>query len=219
MPEPGTLFENLVPGTATAGVAVARTENGIGLAGVAGGNGQPGSGVRYMPVAHFTVLASGQDLLFASSVARGIDYASRTGADVITMSFGSSAALATDGTTFVVGDYAEDEPFRSAGAAYIGTSRFVTSEPSTEGSAAALSPPWPNPTAGPVRLMLDVPTPQRVEVAVYDVLGRRLAVLYDAVLPAAAHDLALGHALAPGVYVVRARGETFTAAQRLTVTR
>ncbi len=133
--------------------------------------------------------------------------------------FGASAALAADGSTFVVGDYGEDEPFRSAGAAYIATSQPVDAEPSVEDISAALSPPWPNPTAGAARVTLLVPTPQRVEVAVYDRLGRRLAVLHDAPLPAAAHELSLARSLSPGVYVVRARGETFTATQRLTIVR
>ena len=85
--DPG-IVENTSHGTASAGVALARSDNGQGLAGVAGGGGPAGGGVSYMPVAHFIATSTAELSVFATSVARGIDYASRTGADVITMSFG-----------------------------------------------------------------------------------------------------------------------------------
>src|SRR5690606_13761767 len=62
---------------------------------------------------------------------------------------------------------------------------------------------------------------QAVEVAAYDVTGRRVAVLLARAV-AAGEAVALGldaSALPAGVYVVRARGEDFTAARRVTVVR
>ncbi|WP_420454765.1 T9SS type A sorting domain-containing protein [Rubrivirga sp.] len=82
---------------------------------------------------------------------------------------------------------------------------------------------YPNPTAGPATVAVAVAEPSRVEVAVYDVLGRRVAGAVRALDPGA-HAVPLGTGrLAPGVYVVRvtAEGPTGPAAEtrRLTVTR
>jgi hypothetical protein len=56
---------------------------------------------------------------------------------------------------------------------------------------------------------------------VYDVLGRRVAVLHDGPLAAERTErLALSaQGLASGVYLVRVAGEAFTATRRLTVVR
>ena len=88
-------------------------------------------------------------------------------------------------------------------------------------SEAALSVVGPNPFAGSTALALAVPSAQHVRVAVYDALGREVAVLHDgAVAAGEARRLTLdGSALAAGVYVVRSVGETFTEARTVTVTR
>ena len=79
----------------------------------------------------------------------------------------------------------------------------------------------PNPTATAARLALTVARAQDVEVAVYDVLGRRVQALF-------AGPMAEGEArtfrvdaaaLAPGAYVVRAQGEHFAETTRFTVAR
>ena len=60
-----------------------------------------------------------------------------------------------------------------------------------------------------------------VRAAVYDALGREVAVLHDGPL-AAGTSVALSvetSALAPGVYIVRAQGESTSLTQRLTVAR
>ena len=75
---------------------------------------------------------------------------------------------------------------------------------------------WPNPTAG--TLTVRVPAAAS-EVAVFDALGRRVAVLHDG---DAAETQALpfdGSALAPGVYVVRVRAGDAVAATAFTVAR
>jgi hypothetical protein len=79
----------------------------------------------------------------------------------------------------------------------------------------------PNPLSGaPGRVRYDVQATGPVQVAVYDVLGREVAVLAEGVAAAGLHEAALDtSALAPGVYVLRltAAGETLT--QTVTVTR
>ncbi|MEM6785672.1 MAG: M43 family zinc metalloprotease [Bacteroidota bacterium] len=81
---------------------------------------------------------------------------------------------------------------------------------------------YPNPfsegASVPVRLAEEV----HLRVAVYDVLGRQIALVHDGVLAAGDHLLALdGARLASGVYVVRARvgGGATIHTQRVTVLR
>ncbi len=83
---------------------------------------------------------------------------------------------------------------------------------------AALSAAHPNPFRGTATVTLSLPSPQRVEVALFDVLGRRVAVLHEGPLAAGSHALTLdGAGLPSGVYVVRAEGGGFTVARRVTM--
>ena len=85
---------------------------------------------------------------------------------------------------------------------------------------AALSAAHPNPFRSTATLTLSLPSAQEVEVALFDVLGRRVMVLHEGPLAAGSHALMLdGSGLPSGVYVVRASGEGFTAARRVTVVR
>ena len=82
---------------------------------------------------------------------------------------------------------------------------------------------YPNPVAAGQRATIDVTAraAQAVTVALYDVLGRRVAVLFDGEVGASATErLRLPmRALASGVYVVRVAGERFTGTRRITVVR
>ncbi len=54
----------------------------------------------------------------------------------------------------------------------------------------------------------------------FDLLGRRVAVLHDGPLTAAEHTFAFHASTLPaGVYVVRATGEGFAETRRVTLTR
>src|SRR5690606_38635003 len=80
-------------------------------------------------------------------------------------------------------------------------------------AAFALHAAYPNPSAGRATLRYDLPSAAHVRLAVYDVLGREVAVLVDAESEAGRHRVAFdGGALAAGVYVVRmtAGAEAFT---------
>ncbi len=68
----------------------------------------------------------------------------------------------------------------------------------------SLGPASPNPFRGSTRLTLTLDAPQRLNVAVFDALGRRVALLHDGPLAAGAYPLAFeAQALPPGLYVVR----------------
>ncbi len=87
-------FLQLVHGTAVAGIALARIDNdGEGLAGIAGGDDQAGSGSRYMPLALFLKndTDAGTQIASSTSVARALRYAAENGATVASMSFGYRA--------------------------------------------------------------------------------------------------------------------------------
>jgi hypothetical protein len=90
------------------------------------------------------------------------------------------------------------------------------------GSAAgfSLSDPMPNPLgrSGSARLTLSVDREQDVNVSVFDVRGRRIAVLHQGRLTAAAHPLTFdARGLPSGTYFVRAVGDGQTVSRRVTV--
>src|SRR5690606_13785844 len=90
-------------------------------------------------------------------------------------------------------------------------------EPLAEGPVALL-PVYPNPSSGSAVVPFEVAVPSAVRVAVYDVLGREVAVLADGPHAAGRYEVAFdGAGLAAGVYVVRATGAA--AGGRRTLTR
>ena len=92
--------------------------------------------------------------------------------------------------------------------------------PADAPAALALGAPFPNPSAGGVAVPFGVPAAGPVRVAVYDVLGREVAVLHDGPAEAGWHraEVAAGR-LAPGTYVVRVAGGAEARSVRLTVVR
>lgn len=135
-----------------------------------------------------------------------------------------AVAATVEGTLYVIGG--RDEEGTPVATTYA-ISGFGTpgEEDPTGAPTLALGPPSPNPSAGPVRLALDVAGMEPVAVEVLDALGRRVAVVYDGPLGPGRHALTWsGHAddgrpFAPGVYVVRARQGGAHAARRVTVVR
>ena len=105
---------------------------------------------------------------------------------------------------------------------------IVTGQTSTanEGDAAVvgthrLSEAYPNPATAETRFDLTVGRAQRVTAELYNVLGQRVAVLFEGDL--AAESLRTirfgGDGLPGGLYVVRVAGETFAEAFRVTLVR
>lgn len=86
------------------------------------------------------------------------------------------------------------------------------------GTAYRVGDVYPNPTRGRATLELTVREAQHVTVTAYDVLGRRVATLYDGALPAHRTERLVlrGEALPSGLYLVHVAGERFTATRRLT---
>ena len=79
---------------------------------------------------------------------------------------------------------------------------------------------YPNPSAGRGTVTVTVPASAHLQVAVFDVLGRRVAVLADGPAEAGAHGFAFDGARLPaGVYLVRAEAGGTMLTRRLTVVR
>ena len=98
---------------------------------------------------------------------------------------------------------------------------FVAAEAPAGGlEALALGAPAPNPVRGATTLTVDVPTAGRVRMDLFDVLGRRVAVLADGEMPAGRHEVRIeARSLAPGVYVVRLTAGGRAVSRRVTVVR
>jgi murein DD-endopeptidase MepM/ murein hydrolase activator NlpD len=85
---------------------------------------------------------------------------------------------------------------------------------------AALRKPAPNPARGQVTLEYALPEEREVTVAVYDVLGRRVATLADGRKKAGTHRAILEASQLPsGTYFARMQAEDFQKTRRLVVVR
>ena len=84
---------------------------------------------------------------------------------------------------------------------------------------AHLSAAYPNPFNPQTQFTLEVKEAQQVRLAVFDALGRRVALLHDGMLEAGtAHPFRFEAAALPsGMYLIRAQGEVFSQTRRVTL--
>ncbi len=96
----------------------------------------------------------------------------------------------------------------------------VTATVAIEG-AYRFTKPAPHPVQSTSRFSLTVREAQRVRIELYDLLGRRVATLFDGALEAnRKEDLQFAAGRLPsGIYFLRAVGERFAATERVTVVR
>ena len=109
-----------------------------------------------------------------------------------------------------------------AGRAYVfsGTLSTSTADTPAEAQVFALRLAGPNPARETVQLTASLPEAQAARVDVFDVLGRRVAVLHDGPLAAGAQTLALdASGLSPGLYVARMTAGNASGSVRFTVVR
>ncbi|MEM1043740.1 MAG: T9SS type A sorting domain-containing protein, partial [Bacteroidota bacterium] len=97
----------------------------------------------------------------------------------------------------------------------------VANEPGTTPGGVALSSAYPNPFASRTQFALTLDQAESVRVEVFDVLGRRVALLHDGLLGAqTAHTFGIdGRAWGSGMYLYRATGETFSETRRVVLTK
>ena len=108
-----------------------------------------------------------------------------------------------------------------SGTALIWTEAIVpVANPVVERDAVLPRPAAPNPSRDRARVPYALPEAGRVHLAVFDALGRRVAVLVDGPQSAGRHTAALPtDRLAPGLYHVRLVADETVHATRLTVVR
>jgi hypothetical protein len=130
---------------------------------------------------------------------------------------------ATGDATNIVGVLGEADP---GGLNQMGAGSSVTmlagvaNEDNATAGSFELTSVYPNPlrSNGSVALRLD--RAEQVRVAVYDVLGREVALLHDGVLSADRHAFAVeAEGMPSGVYFVSAKGETFSETRKFVVTQ
>ncbi|MCH7638087.1 MAG: choice-of-anchor B family protein [Bacteroidetes bacterium] len=99
----------------------------------------------------------------------------------------------------------------------IGTSNEIVEAPGEDGYV--LSSAYPNPFASDTRLTLTLAKTQHVQAEMLDITGRRVALLHDGVVRAGAPFLLTltAASLPSGLYLVRVRGEHFTATRRVSL--
>ena len=97
----------------------------------------------------------------------------------------------------------------------------IATEPDAGPASAdlVLEPAAPNPFSRRATVQVRVTTPQHVEVALYDLLGRRVAQLHAGPVAARAEVVVDGSRLPPAVYVLRAEGERAVVTQTLLLLR
>ncbi len=145
---------------------------------------------------------------------------------VILSGGGPRYSIEIEGITLAeaVATYESDPRFRvfAASRDLSYTNVFVTD--ADEGAPSLGSPRLtaaaPNPFTASTSFALTVPDAGPVRVEVYDLLGRRVAVLHDGPLSAAEHHFTFtARTLPAGLYVVHATGEGFAETRRVTLTR
>ncbi|MCB2198641.1 T9SS type A sorting domain-containing protein [bacterium] len=78
---------------------------------------------------------------------------------------------------------------------------------------------WPNPFNASTRIAYDLPRAGRVNLAVYDLLGRRVALLDEGLRGAGRHEVSWEADAASGTYIVRLQSESFDQAQKVLLVR
>ena len=142
--------------------------------------------------------------------------------------FGHAVAVDGDralvGGRALVGAYRADsagdpDPYDDTGAACAFSDVATAAGAVPTATAATLSAPSPNPTAGRAALTLRLAAPATVRALLVDALGRTVAVLYDRLAGAETTPAVDARGLPPGVYAVRVLGARVAASRRLTVVR
>ena len=96
----------------------------------------------------------------------------------------------------------------------------VVDEDAPQLDGFALGPAYPNPSTSALAVPYHLAASGEVELAIYDVLGRRVVELVNARQPEGTHEATLdASALAPGVYVIQLRAGDETRTTRVTVVR
>ncbi len=133
----------------------------------------------------------------------------------------STLAFGPDEKLYVGGGFDVAGAIGSPGLAVWDAPAATPAEPGPGGAPTTLAlSVAPNPVCGSTVLTLALPQASHVRLAVYDVLGREVAVLLDGERPAGGHEVTFDAGrLAPGVYVVRLGAAGGATTRTVTVVR
>jgi hypothetical protein len=107
-----------------------------------------------------------------------------------------------------------------AGQAYTFSGRRITATEANQPAASDLFAPHPNPSTSRASVAFTLSIPSRVRVAVYDVLGREVAMLVEGERAAGRHEVVFDSAELPaGPYLVRLEAGEVVVTRRLTLIR
>ena len=141
-------------------------------------------------------------------------------------SFNKPVSIVFMGDQMLIADLGVLEPginlFQSnTGKVWVVSNRQGTStESDAERSGLVLHPVRPNPSANSATVAFELASPTAVRVAVYDALGREVAVVAEGLRGVGAHsERVVTTGLPAGVYMVRLETEGAVQAERLTVMR
>lgn len=94
----------------------------------------------------------------------------------------------------------------------------VSSEPGAEPRTFTLSSVYPNPAAGTSHINLDMDKSQHISVEVFNLLGQRVATVFEGSAPAGRSVVPVdASGLTAGIYVVRVVGEDFSQSRKFVV--
>lgn len=120
----------------------------------------------------------------------------------------TSPAVATNGSTI---DFTFNLTFAPA---------LVAADGGPEGAAVAIGTAVPNPSASSARLPFTLEAASDVRLAVYDVLGRQVAVLADGTYASGSHEATLdASALSAGTYIARLQAGDTVVTRTFSVSR
>ena len=136
------------------------------------------------------------------------------------LSNGSYSIVGTVGETFI-GVAQNLSSVNNVGFWYLPGQELMTVDEQVEGTVPTqyrLEQNYPNPFNPTTTITFDVPALHQVELAVYDVIGRRVAMLVDGVLAAGRHE-AIWQAgkLPSGTYFYRLTAGAFSQTKALTL--
>lgn len=136
--------------------------------------------------------------------------------------FGRAVALSDDGQYALVGADGDDDNGDDSGSAYVYEGMVATAlEDVVLPEAARLTPPAPNPFRQQTTVTLTLARPEPVRVALYDLLGREVRVLYDGMLPAQTpRSIAVPSGTLPnGLYWIRVTTPTLAESRQVVLQR
>ncbi|HLA64006.1 MAG TPA: T9SS type A sorting domain-containing protein, partial [Rhodothermales bacterium] len=184
-------------------------------------SGSAATGLAALPDGRLLAAGAASGFAFVRTLSDGTLDPTFDGDGRVTTAAGAGASALTllpDGRFVAAGTARTLFGYDVAAARYLGDG-VTPAEPGSAPTALTLTAA-PNPVRGTAAVRYGLPAGAAVRLALYDALGREVAVLADGVQAAGTHEAALdAAALAPGVYVLRLAAGADARVMRVSVVR